>query len=68
MESEYRMTSKKINEAKFTAWTETMKVEANGSISACALELFGYIKGADVREKILKLMQARHEEMKEAGV
>ena len=61
------MTTKKINEAKFTAWTGTMKVEANGPISACALELFGYINGADTREKILKLMQTRHEKLKEAG-
>lgn len=57
------MAAKKTNEAKFTAWTGTMKVEANGTISACALELFGYIKDAATREKILRLMQLRHEEL-----
>jgi hypothetical protein len=59
---------KKVNEAKVTAWTETMKMEFNGSISGCALELFGAIKGAELREKILKLMQERHEKLKERGV
>jgi hypothetical protein len=63
------MVTKKINEAKFTAWTTTgMKIDMTGNIPGCALELFGYIHGAGNREKILKLMQERHEKLKEQGV
>jgi hypothetical protein len=47
------MAKKKENEAKFTAWTKRgLRMEANGSISACSLELFS-----------LRLMIQRHEEL-----
>ena len=62
------MATKKTNEAKFTAWTANMKVEASGSISGCALELFGYIDSPELRIKVLALMQTRHENLIEAGV
>lgn len=63
------MAKKKENEARFTAWTTTgMRVDANGTIGACALELFGLTPGKEMREKILKLMQERHERLTESGV
>lgn len=58
------MPAKKVNEAKFTAWTASgLRMEANGSISACSLELFGLIDKPELREKIIKLMQQRHDEL-----
>jgi hypothetical protein len=58
------VAKKKENEAKFTAWTKRgLRMEANGSISACSLELFSLIDSADLRDKILRLMIQRHEEL-----
>ena len=63
------MASKKSNEAKFTAWTATgMKMEMSGNIAGCAIEMFGLVAGAEAREKVLKLMQDRHEALKEKSV
>lgn len=63
------MPVKKIDEAKFTAWTKTgARMEMSGRIGNCALALFGCVHGAESREKLLRLMQERHEKLKEAGV
>jgi len=63
------MTNKKNNEAKFTAWTMSgTRVEMNGNIAGCAIEMFGLVAGAEAREKVLKFMQERHEKLKEHGV
>lgn len=59
----------KKNEAKFTAWTATgMRMEASGNVAGCALELFGCVAGAELREKLLRQMQERHDKLTEAGV
>jgi hypothetical protein len=61
------MATKKSNEAKVTLWTDTMKSEFKGTISACTIEMFGYIMpaknktAAEVREAALKWMQKKHE-------
>lgn len=59
------MATKKVNESKATAWTKHVEIDFNSSISGCALEMFGCIDDAAVREKILKLMQACHEKLLE---
>lgn len=60
------MAAKKENEAKVTLWTATMKSEFSGAIMACSIEMFGYIVGgAAAREKALKIMQTRHQELTE---
>lgn len=68
------MATKKSNEAKVTAWTPTIKMEFNGTISACAIQLFELTQptekktAAQMRETVLKLMQDRHEALKEQGL
>lgn len=68
------MPTKKTNEAKIKIWTDRMTSEMNGTISAVVIETFGYIMpgkdktAAEMRELALKLMQERHERMKEAGL
>jgi hypothetical protein len=63
------MAAKKINEAKFTAWTKSgMKMECSGIIAGCSLELFGVIDSPELRVKIMESMKARHDKLVEAGV
>lgn len=67
------MASKKSNEAKITIWTDTIKSEMVGSISAVVIDSFPYIMGgktrtaAENRELALKLMTEQHEKMKAEG-
>lgn len=61
------------NTAKIKIWSEHMTSEMNGSISAVAIETFGYIMpsekrtAAENRELALKLMTERHEQLKADG-
>lgn len=59
------MATKKVNEAKATAWTKTMKVDVNGSIAGVSLELFGLIDSAGTRSVILSRMQEKHQRLLE---
>jgi hypothetical protein len=67
------MASKKSNEMKVTIWTDTLKSDMVGTISASVIESFGYIMpsngktAAEMRELALKLMQERHEQLKASG-
>lgn len=61
------MAAKKSNEAKVVAWTDTMKVDFNGTISACAIQLFMYITTQAVREKAFVAIQRHHEMLKAKG-
>jgi len=67
------MASKKINEMKVTIWTDTMRSDMTGSISASVIESFNYIMpsgtktAAENRELALKLMTERHEALKANG-
>lgn len=67
------MATKKCNEMKVTIWTDSMKSEMSGSISACVMESFGYIMAgktrtaAENRELALKRMHTRHEELLAEG-
>jgi hypothetical protein len=59
---------KKSNEAKIVIWTDTMRSEMHGTISAVVIDSFPYIMGgAEMRETALKLMQATHERLQELG-
>lgn len=68
------MATRKSNEAKITIWTDRMKAEMTGSISASCIETFGYIMAsgsktaAENREGALKLMQLKHEQLKKEGL
>lgn len=63
------MATKKSNEAKVTLWNDTMRVDFSGTIMACCLESFKHIMGGpENRERALKMMQTRHDELKEKGL
>lgn len=61
------MATKKSNEARVIAWTGTMKVEVNGTISGCAIELFSLITTPEARKKALAVITDAHEKRESEG-
>lgn len=62
------------NTMRFKVWTETLRMEYEGSISAGVIQAFCSIMpgktrtAAENRELALKLMQQHHEELKVKGL
>lgn len=57
------MATKRTNYAKAQVWLTDMKLECEGTISAVCVRLFECIRDAVVRAKVLKVLQAQHEQM-----
>lgn len=57
------MATKRTNYAKAQVWLTDMKLECEGTISAVCVSLFECIRDTAVRAKVLKVLQARHEQM-----
>jgi hypothetical protein len=55
------MAIKKVNVAKVTAWTETVRADFEGPITGVAIELFCMLTHAQ-REKAIERMQRFHAE------
>ncbi len=56
-------TEKKKDDAKVTAWTPTLKMNFDGSIGACTLQLFSLIPTPKQRDVVLRLIKAKHDEL-----
>lgn len=57
--------SSKSNYAKAKVWLPNMTSDLEGPIPGIAFELFSAIRDPNDREKILSLMQERHNDLKE---
>lgn len=57
------MATKRTNYAKAQVWLTDMKLECEGTISAVCVSLFECIGDTAVRAKVLKVLQAQHEQM-----
>lgn len=55
------MATKKLNEAKYTIWTKTMRLEGSGSIEMCTEQFFIVLPNAEARVKMLARLQHQHE-------
>lgn len=61
------MATKKTNWAKVRVSTAAIQMEFDGSIGACALELFGLIPTPAQRNTIFNLIKAKHEALVAEG-
>lgn len=58
------MSKTKItNRMKATIWTETMKVEIDGSIAGVIIDSFMVLNNAALRERVIAKIQEQHLEM-----
>lgn len=57
--------STRVNYAKVKVWLPNMSSDMEGPITGIAFELFSAIRDPNDREKILSLMQERHNALKE---
>ncbi|WP_144439799.1 hypothetical protein [Pseudomonas savastanoi] len=55
--------STRTDYAKVKIWLPNMTSEIEGSIAGIAIEVFAAIDGREKREKVLKMMQERHEKV-----
>ncbi|MEE5162211.1 hypothetical protein V2J73_02920 [Pseudomonas alliivorans] len=55
--------STRTDYAKVKIWMTNMTSEVEGSIAGIAIEVFAAIDGREKREKVLKMMQERHEKV-----
>ncbi|XAI94712.1 putative pyrophosphatase [Pseudomonas phage vB_Pa-PAC6] len=55
--------AKRVNFMKVTLWTETMRADFEGPLSACIADSIMYVSDREKRERILKRMTETHQKM-----
>lgn len=57
------MAKRPVGMAKVKLWTQSVTMDFEGTIAACALEAFGAINSAQARLYILELMKELHSKL-----